>query len=219
MRYDLQIIASWIRAGSRVIGLGCGEGELLHYLKHHKKVSETGVELLESRVAACISKGLTVIQGDINEEVRDYADDTFDYVILSQTLQQVFDPLTLVRSMLRIGRKVVVSFPNFGHWHVRLQLLATGHAPITPQLPYQWFETPNIRVISIKDFRAFARRVGFHILKEATINTDREDKTGSYVKFLPNLRATYGIYLISRSFGAAGQGPGSAGRDPEGAAP
>ena len=198
MRYDLQIIASWIEPGSKVIGLGCGEGELLYHLKHHKQVSETGVELIESRVAECINKGLTVIQGDINEEVKDYSDDTFDYVVLSQTLQQVYEPLTLVREMLRIGRKVIVSFPNFGHWFVRLQLLFTGHAPMTPQLPYQWYETPNIRVLSIKDFRTFAKEVGFSILKEATINTDREDKTGNYVALMPNLRATYGIYLISR---------------------
>lgn len=199
MRYDLQIIASWIQPGSRVIGLGCGEGELLHYLKHRKQVSETGIELLESRVAACIDKGLTVIQGDINEEVLDYADNSFDYVVLSQTLQQVYDPLSLIRSMLRIGKKVIVSFPNFGHWYVRLQLLYTGHAPITPQLPYQWYETPNIRVLSIRDFRRFAEKVGFSVLKEATINTDRQDKTGNYVTLMPNLRATYGIYLISQS--------------------
>ena len=199
MRYDLQIIAAWIKPGSKVIGLGCGEGDLLYYLKQQKQVRATGVELLESRVAACINKGLTVIQGDINEEVLDYADDTFDYVVLSQTLQQVYDPLALIRSMLRIGKKVVVSFPNFGHWYVRLQTLVTGHAPITPQLPYQWYETPNIRVLSIKDFRSFARQVGFTILKEAPINTDREDKTGNYVTIMPNLRATYGIYLISRN--------------------
>lgn len=204
MRYDLQIIAAWIQPGSKVIGLGCGEGELLYYLKHQKQVRATGVEILESRVAACINKGLTVIQGDINEEVADYADDTFDYVVLSQTLQQVYDPLALIRSMLRIGKKVVVSFPNFGHWYVRLQTLVTGHAPITPQLPYQWYETPNIRVLSIKDFRSFARQVGFTLLKEATINTDREDKTGNYVRIMPNLRATYGIYLISRKKGTEG---------------
>lgn len=198
VRYDLQIIASWIKPESKVLGLGCGEGELLYHLKHHKQAMETGVEIIESRVAECINKGLTVIQGDINEEIEDYADDTFDYVVLSQTLQQVYDPLTLIRSMLRIGRKVVVSFPNFGHWYARLQLLFTGRAPITAQLPYQWYDTPNIRVLSIKDFTTFAHEVGFHILKVATINTDREDKTGNYVAFMPNLRATYGIYLISR---------------------
>jgi methionine biosynthesis protein MetW len=199
IRFDLAIIASWIEPGSRVLGLGCGDGELLHYLKKHRRTRETGIEIVESRVAACIEKGLSVIQGDINEEIHDYADNTFDYVILSQTLQQVYSPSELILNMLRIGRRSIVSFPNFGHWPVRMQLLLRGRAPITPQLPYQWYDTPNIRVLSIRDFREFAARVGFRIIREAAINTDRrQDKTGNYISFLPNLRATYGIFLIGR---------------------
>lgn len=197
LRFDLQVIASWIQPGSRVIGLGCGEGELLAHLKDRKQVRETGIEIVEERVVRCIEKGLSVIQGDINEEVHDYPDKTFDYVILSQTLQQVYDPLALIRSMLRIGRKAIVSFPNFGHWYVRMQVLFTGHAPVTPQLPYTWYGTPNIRVLSIKDFRSFASEVGFRILKEVAINTDKQDKSGRIIKMLSNLRATYGIFLIS----------------------
>lgn len=196
LRYDLQIIASWIQPGASVLGLGCGEGELLLYLKKYRQIAETGIEIVESRVAGCIEKGLTVIQGDINEEVKDYADQAFDYVILSQTLQQVYAPADLIRSMLRVGRKAIVSFPNFGHWYVRLQLLFTGHAPITPQLPYEWYDTPNIRVLSIRDFKQFASRMGFRILKEAAIDTANRDRTGAYVRLLPNLRATYGIFLI-----------------------
>ncbi|MFP4193664.1 MAG: methionine biosynthesis protein MetW [Desulfobacterales bacterium] len=197
LRFDLRVIASWINPGSRVIGLGCGEGELLAYLKEHKQVKETGIEILEEKVVKCIEKGLSVIQGDINEEVHDYPDDTFDYVILSQTLQQVYDPLALILSMLRIGKKAIVSFPNFGHWHVRMQVLFTGYAPMTPQLPYTWYDTPNIRILSIRDFRAFADEVGFSILKEVAINTDKQDKSGKTVERLPNLRATYGTFLIS----------------------
>ncbi|MFP3999121.1 MAG: methionine biosynthesis protein MetW [Desulfobacterales bacterium] len=198
LRFDLRVIAAWIQPGSRIIGLGCGEGELLAYLKEHRQIKETGIEIVEEKVVKCIEKGLSVIQGDINEEMHDYPDDTFDYVILSQTLQQVYDPLGLIRSMLRIGKKAIVSFPNFGHWHVRLQVLFTGHAPVTPQLPYTWYATPNIRILSIKDFRAFADNVGFLILKEVSINTDKQDKSGRIVKALPNLRATYGTFLISR---------------------
>jgi len=198
LRFDLQVIAAWITPGSRVIGLGCGEGELLAYLKNHKQVRETGIELVEEKVVRCIEKGLSVIQGDINQEVHDYPAGAFDYVILSQTLQQVYDPLTLIRSMLRIGKQAIVSFPNFGHWHVRLQGLFTGHAPVTPQLPYQWYDTPNIRILSIRDFRAFAREMGFTIQREVAINTDKQDKSGRIVAALPNLRATYGIFLISR---------------------
>jgi methionine biosynthesis protein MetW len=196
MRFDLQIIASWIEPGTRVLDLGCGEGELLKYLINHKEVSGNGIERNESRVARCIEKGLSVLQGDINEEVLDYPDNTFDYVILSQTLQQVYEPDTMIRSLLRIGKKGIVSFPNFSHWRCRLQLLSSGYAPVTRQLPYEWYNTPNIRVITIKDFRKFIHEVGFNILKEVAINTQSENRYGKAITIFPNLRATYGIFLI-----------------------
>ena len=196
MRYDLKIIASWIETGSRVIDLGCGEGNLLKYLMTHKQVTGTGIERNEARVAQCIARGLSVLQGDISEEVLDYPDDSFDYVILSQTLQQVYEPDTLIRAMLRIGRKGIVSFPNFSHWGPRLQLLLSGYAPKTKQLPYEWYNTPNIRVITIKDFRKFIREVGLNILKEVAIETQAEDRYGKAIRIFPNLRATYGIFLI-----------------------
>lgn len=198
LRFDLQVIASWIEPGAKVIGLGCGEGELLYHLKKYKKIKETGIEIVEERAAACIEKGLSVIQGDINEEINDYPDNSFDYVILSQTLQQVYKPLDLIHEMMRIGNKVIVSFPNFGHWHIRYQVLFKGVSPMTPQLPYQWYDTPNIRILSIRDFREFARRVGFKIIKEVAINTNNYFRSGRINRFLPNLRATYGIYLISK---------------------
>ena len=196
MRFDLQVIASWIEPGSRVIDLGCGEGDLLKYLINRKNVTGTGIEHNESRVTLCIEKGLSVLQGDINEEVLDYPDNTFDYVILSQTLQQVYEPDTMIRSMLRIGKKGIVSFPNFSHWRCRLQLLSSGYAPVTRQLPYEWYNTPNIRVITIKDFRKFIHEVGFNILKEVAINTQSENRYGKAITVFPNLRATYGIFLI-----------------------
>jgi methionine biosynthesis protein MetW len=195
-RFDLQVIASWIKPGSRVLDLGCGEGALLFYLKQNKGVTGTGIEYRESKVALCIAKGLSVLQGDINEEVLDYQEDTFDYVILSQTLQQVYYPEKLLKSLLSIGRKVIVSFPNFSHWRCRLQLLSSGYAPVTRQLPYEWYNTPNIRVITIKDFRKFIQEVGFNILKEVAINTQSENRYGKAITIFPNLRATYGIFLI-----------------------
>jgi len=196
MRYDLQIIASWIEPQTRVLDLGCGNGELLRHLINKKKVIGSGIELKEERVARCIEKGLTVLQGDINEEVSDYPDQAFDYVILSQTLQQVYEPDTLIRAIMRIGKRGIVSFPNFSHWACRLQLLSTGFAPVTKQLPYQWYDTPNIRVITIKDFRKFVADVGLKIIKEAAINTHSQNRYGKIIKFLPNMRATYGIFLI-----------------------
>ena len=199
MRYDLQIIASWIEPGSKVIDLGCGEGDLLHHLISQKGVQGTGIELNEEKVARCIEKGLSVLQGDINAEVHDYPEGSFDYVILSQTLQQVYEPDHLIRAMLRIGQKGIVSFPNFSHWQIRLQLLFTGYAPVSRQLPYQWFDTPNIRVITLKDFRKFVHGVGLTVLREAAIDTHTQDRYGSIVEFLPNLRATYGIFMIGES--------------------
>jgi methionine biosynthesis protein MetW len=198
MRFDLQVIASWIKPGSKVLDLGCGEGELLLHLKREKGVRGTGIESSEAKVEKCIEKGLQVLQGDLTEEVQDYPDNTFDYVILSQTLQQVLEPDTLLKELLRVGNKIIVSFPNFSYWSIRLQILFFGYAPKNRQLPYEWFNTPNIRIITIKDFRRFVRETGCRVLKEVDINTHSHDLQGKIVSFLPNLRATYGIFLVSR---------------------
>ncbi len=198
IRFDLQLIASWIEPGTRVLDLGCGEGDLLHYLKIHKQVQGTGIEKEEGKVARCIARGLSVLQGDINAEVLDFSDLAFDVVVLSQTLQQVFEPDRLILSMLRVGHKAIVSFPNFSHWRIRAQLLTRGYAPITPQLPYQWYDTPNIRVITLKDFERFSKEVGFEINKSLAVYTKNQEKEGQQVTFLPNLRATYGIFQINR---------------------
>ena len=170
MRFDLQVIASWIEPGSRIIDLGCGKGDLLNYLAQIKNVRAMGIEQDEERVAQCISKGLSVVQGDINDELRDYPDNTFDYVVLSQTLQQVFHPEQLIHEMLRAGKYGIVSFPNFGHWRIRTQLLLTGHAPMTRELPFEWYDSPNIRCITLKDFRNFCRSKGFSIKNHVPID-------------------------------------------------
>ena len=198
LRYDLKIIASWIEPESKVLGLGCGEGDLLYWLKKEKNVRETGIEIEESKVVKCIEKGISVLQGDINKEMEDYPDNAFDYAICSQTLQQVYEPSNLMHSMMRVAKMGVVSFPNFGHIKVRMQLAFTGRAPVTRELPYSWHDTPNIRVLSLNDFQKFSDQVGFKILKKAAINTTNNQRHGKMVSFLPNLFATYGIFLIGK---------------------
>ena len=198
MRFDLEVIASWIEPGAKVLDLGCGEGDLLHFLKKEKKALCTGIDFEETNIEKCIEKGITAIQGDINEEVSDYADQAFDYVVLSQTLQQVYQPEALIKDLLRIGKKVVVSFPNFSHWSCRMQLLFQARAPKTSQLPYRWYNSPNIRVITIKDFIDFSKSFGFSIIQQVAINSHNDDREGRIVRFLPELRATYGVFLIGK---------------------
>jgi methionine biosynthesis protein MetW len=198
VRYDLQIIASWIAPGARVLDLGCGPGDLLSHLIKDKGITGTGIEIDEARVAEGLTRGLSVVHGDISQEIRDYPDLAFDDVILSQTLQQVYDPAGLIREMLRVGRRGIVSFPNFAHFGVRAQLFFKGRAPVSRELPYQWHDTPNIRVISLKDFRRFCAASGFTILRETAISTPHHQDTGRVTAFLPNLMATYGIFLLCR---------------------
>ncbi len=198
MRFDLQVIASWIEPGSNVLDLGCGHGELLAWLTANKQVSGVGIEQDQEKAAFCIANGLSVLQGDFNDEVDDYPDKRFDYVILSQTLQQVYEPARLLYSLSRIGRRFIVSFPNFSHCTIRLQLLLKGVAPKNDQLPYHWYDTPNIRVITLADFRIFAKDVGYTIVKEIAINTNSAHSRKSIVTVFPDFRATYGIFIIEK---------------------
>ena len=198
IRFDLQVIANWIEPGSKVLDLGCGNGDLLAWLQDFKQITGTGIEQDKVKAAHCIARGLSVLQGDLNEEVDDYPDRSFDYVILSQTLQQVYEPARLLYSLARIGRRVIVSFPNFSHYSIRLQLLFRGQAPKNDQLPYSWYDSPNIRVITLADFRNFAKDVGYTIVQEIAINTNSAHSAGSIVSCCRNLRATYGIFVIEK---------------------
>lgn len=198
MRFDLQVIASWIEPDARVLDLGCRTGSLLAYLTEHKRIVGTGIEIDEGHAGEAISKGLSVIHGDIYEEIEDYPDNAFDYVILSQALMQVLDPETLIREMLRVGRLGVVSFPNFTHYKNRLQMLFTGRAPMSKELPYEWYNTPNIRVIPIIDFRRFCADMRVPIVKEVAISTHHHDEKGKVITLLPNLFATFGIFMLGR---------------------
>ncbi len=199
LRFDLSIIASWIQPGSRVLDLGCGRGDLLAWLKEHKNIQGTGIEQNKEKAAACISRGLSVLQGDLRDEVQDYPDDCFDMVILSQTLQQVYQPDNLLKSLSRIGKQVIVSFPNFSHFSIRLQLLFRGQAPKNRQLPFSWYDTPNIRVITLADFRKFSKDVGYTIVRECAINTHDQDRRGKIISLFSNFFATYGVFLIEKN--------------------
>lgn len=201
MRYDLSLIASWIEPGAAVLDLGCGSGDLLHRLTVDKQVRGTGIEREEDKVTRGIERGLSILHGDINEEVRDYPDGHFDYVILSQTLQQVYDPASLIGQMLRVGKRGIVSFPNFAFYRIRGQLLFRGRAPVSRELPYEWYDTPNIRVITIRDFRRFCRKEGFAIEHETAVRTPHHHEKGRVVRFFPNLMATYGMFLLRRRDG------------------
>lgn len=198
MRFDLKIIASLIEEKSRVLDLGCSKGDLLEFLKKSKQVEGYGIEIDEKKVIAGIERGLPVLRGDINEETRDYADDTFDYVILSLTLQQVYNPESVIKEMLRIGKKGIVSFPCFNHISIKLQLLFASRAPITKELPYEWYNTPNIRVVTLKDFRIFCAKYKIKILKELAISSHYKATSGKIIRFLPNWLARYGIFLLAR---------------------
>ena len=190
-REDHRIISSLIDDGSSVLDLGCGEGDLLAWLARYKAVQARGVEISSDKVRRCVELGLSVYQGDINQGLADYPDACFDYVILSQTLQVVREPLRLIREMRRVGRRIVVAFPNFGHWSVRLSLLATGRAPRTGHLPYRWFDSPNIRVLTILDFEELLAKEGLDAREVRFL------RRGRPVRLWPNLGADSAIYLLT----------------------
>jgi len=197
MRFDLQIIASLIRENSRVLDLGCGKGDLLEFLEKSKQIDGYGIEIDEEKVIMGISRGLSILHGDIDRETQDYADGYFDYVILSQTLQQVYKPEKVIKEIRRIGKKCIVSFPCFNHLAIKFQLLFKSTAPVTRELPYKWYDTPNIRVITPKDFREFCTKHQIKILEELAISTHYKATSGRIVKFLPDWFAKYGIFLLA----------------------
>lgn len=170
LRADLQEIANLIPAGSKILEIGCADGDLLHWLVHHKNCEARGMELGQEGVNNCIAKGLYVVQGDADTDLQDYPDQSFDYVILSRTLQAVHRPRDVVQQLLRIGKKAIVSIPNFGHWKIRWQLLTKGRMPVTRHLDYSWYDTPNIHFCTIRDLVNMVEADGFKIAAFTPLN-------------------------------------------------
>ena len=206
IRVDLQLIADMIEPATRVLDVGCGNGDLLDYLATFKQVDGRGMEISTAGVNACVSSGLSVIQGDADRDLKDYPDDAFDYVVLSQTLQAMYAPKTVLDHLTRIGRRAIVSFPNFAFWRMRWYLMGRGRMPVNKTLPYQWYETPNIHFCTIKDFQELSREM--HITVERSIFLDhkgRARRIGS-TSFAANLLGEQAVFLLSKQTGA-GVGP------------
>jgi len=192
-RSDYAIIGELIEPGTRVLDLGCGEGLLLSWLKENKKVSGRGVEMVSASVQKAIARGVSVYQGDLETALGDYPDGAFDYVILSQTLQETRHPLQVLESMLRIGRHAIVAFPNFGHWSVRWAHLWTGGAPKTPLFPHDWYDSPNIHFLTVFDFETLAQEQKWRIGRSIFLARGRQ------VTMFPNLIAEVAVFLFSPS--------------------
>lgn len=191
-RSDYAIISDLVAPGTKVLDLGCGEGELLAWLAENKNVQARGVEISGAKVQRAIARGVPVYQGDIDQALADYPDSTFDYVILSQTLQETKSPLRVLREMLRVGRRGIVAFPNFGHWSVRLAHLWSGRAPKTKLFPYEWYDSPNIHFLTIDDFESLVEREAWVAERRICLAGDRA------VSAMPNLMAEVAVFLIRR---------------------
>lgn len=190
---DHQAILEWIHQGSSVLDLGCGDGELLALLVKERHVKAQGIEIDEQAIYQCVAKGLSVFHEDIDNGLSDYADQSFDYVILNQSFQQVKKPDIVLREALRVGGEVIVGLPNFAHYRARLQIFFGGRTPVTPSSPYEWHDTPNLHFLSISDFIGYCRQRNIRIEKAAFIGKKRR------IRILPNLFGLTGIFLISKA--------------------
>ena len=192
-KVDQEIISGWVQLGSSVLDLGCGDGELLTRLIQEKRVRAQGIELSEQAIHQCVAGGLSVFQEDIDTGLTEFADKSFDYVILNQTFQQVKKPDFVLQEALRVGKKTIVSFPNFVHFRARFQIFFHGRVPVTSALPYEWYDTPNLHFLSIADFTEYCGKRRVRIEQAEYIKGDRK------VRFLPNLFAETGLFLLSKS--------------------
>ncbi len=198
MKLEYKIIEDIITENTRVLDVGCDDGSLMEFLKKNKNVDIRGIEISKEKVQTCISKGLTVIEGDAEFDLKQFPDKSFDYVVLGQTLQAFINPEIVIKELLRVGNKAIVTIPNFGNWKVRLNLLFQGTMPVTKTLPNQWYNTPNIHMCTIKDFFKFSETINFKIFKSIALmnkNVSTINKSNLSIK---NLFCELGIFLIEK---------------------
>tara|TARA_B110000444_G_C18448461_1_gene414541 strand:- start:9 stop:605 length:597 start_codon:yes stop_codon:yes gene_type:complete len=198
MKSEYKIIADIIEENTRVLDVGCDDGILMEFLKKNKNVDIRGIEISKEKVQTCIAKGLTVIEGNAEYDLKQFPNHSFDYVVLGQTLQAFINPEIVIKELLRVGKKAIVTIPNFGHWKVRLNLLTQGTMPVTKTLPNNWYNTPNIHMCTIKDFVKFSKVMNFKIYKSLALMNKNVTNINNSNLFFKNIFAELGIFLIER---------------------
>ena len=198
MKTEYKIIVDLIEEKTRVLDVGCDDGTLMDSLKRNKNVDARGIEISKDKVQICVSKGLTVIEGNAELDLKQFPNDSFDYVVLGQTLQAFVNPEIVIKELLRVGKKAIITIPNFGHWKVRLNLLIKGTMPITESLPNDWYNTPNIHMCTIKDFVKFSKIINFKIFKSLALTNKNISNINNSNLFYKNLFAELGIFLIEK---------------------
>ena len=198
MKSEYKIITDIIEANTRVLDVGCDDGTLMEFLKKNKNVDIRGIEISKDQVQTCIAKGLTVIEGNAEFDLKQFPNNSFDYVILSQTLQAFRNTEIVTKELLRVGKKAIVTIPNFGHWKVRINLLTKGTMPVTKTLPNNWYNTPNLHMCTIKDFVKFSKIIDFKIFKSLALINKNVSTINNSNLFFKNLFAELGIFLIEK---------------------
>ena len=198
MKQEFKIISDFIEKNTRVLDVGCGDGTLMEFLQHNKEIDARGIEISKNNSQKCVSKGLTVIEGDAEKDLSQFPDGSFDFVILSQTLQAFLNPEIVIQELLRVGKKAIVTVPNFGYWRVRLKLLFKGTMPVTKNLPNEWYNTPNLHMCTIKDFYKFCYVRNIKLDKALGLHNEKTSPINKANLNIKNLSAELGIFLITK---------------------